>query len=210
MRIDEILDRAPVIPVLVIDGAHDPAELAATLVESGLPVIEVTLRTENALDAIRTMSRVPGAIVGAGTILNEEQLMQCIQAGAKFAVSPGLTNPLATAAREQGIPFLPGVATAGDIMRGLDAGLDRFKFFPAEAAGGILALKALSAPFSHVRFCPTGGITQTSASDWLALPNVGCVGGSWIVPKGATLDGVAKIAHEAAALATPSEGRATR
>ena len=210
MRIDEILDRAPVIPVLVLDGAHDPAELAATLVESGLPVIEVTLRTENALDAIRTMSRVPGAIVGAGTILNEEQLVQCIQAGAKFAVSPGLTNPLATAAREQGIPFLPGVATAGDVMRGLDAGLDWFKFFPAEAAGGILALKALSAPFGHVRFCPTGGITQTSASDWLALPNVGCVGGSWIVPKGATLDGVAKIAHEAAALATPSDGRATR
>ena len=210
MRIDEILDRAPVIPVLVLDGVHDPAELAATLVESGLPVIEVTLRTGNALDAIQAMSLVPGAIVGAGTILNEEQLVQCIQAGAKFAVSPGLTNPLAIAAREQGIPFLPGVATAGDIMRGLDAGLDRFKFFPAEAAGGVRVLKDLSAPFGHVRFCPTSGITQTSASDWLALPSVDCVGGSWIVPKGATLDGVAGIAREAAGLAKPSEGCATR
>lgn len=202
MTIDEIMARAPVIPVLVLDGAHDPAALAATLVEAGLPIIEVTLRTEGALTAIRDMSAVRGAIVGAGTILNEKQLAQSMDAGARFAVSPGLTTSLADAAWDKGLPFLPGVATSGDIMRGLDAGLDRFKFFPAEAAGGIPALKALSAPFADVRFCPTGGITQISASDWLALPSVDCVGGSWIVPKGATLDEIARFAREAAALAT--------
>ena len=200
MNIDEIMDLVRVIPVLVLDGSHDPAELATVLVEAGLPVIEVTLRTASALSAISAMSAVPGAIIGAGTVLNKGQLDQAVRAGARFIVSPGLTESLANAA--EGVPFLTGVATAGDIMRGLDLGLDRFKFFPAEAAGGIPALKALSAPFADVRFCPTGGITAATASDWLALPSVACVGGSWIVPKDASLEQVRALARDAAALAT--------
>ncbi len=182
MTIDDIMCAAAVIPVLVLDGSLDPVRLAETLVEAGLPVIEVTLRTPSALDSIRAMAKVPGAIVGAGTVLNESQLNQAVNAGSRFIVSPGLTEPLAKAA--EGIPFLPGVATAGDIMRGLDLGLDRFKVFPATAAGGIAALKALSAPFAQVRFCPTGGITADTAPEWLALGSVACVGGSWVVPAG--------------------------
>ncbi|MEO8547414.1 MAG: bifunctional 4-hydroxy-2-oxoglutarate aldolase/2-dehydro-3-deoxy-phosphogluconate aldolase [Sphingomicrobium sp.] len=201
MTIDAIMRAAPVIPVLVLDGALDPVELAQTLVGAGLPVFEVTLRTPVALDAIRAMAEVPGAIVGAGTVLNEAQLAQALDAGARFIVSPGLTNPLALAARDTGVPFLPGVATAADIMRGLDLGLERFKFFPAESSGGITALKALSGPFGGVRFCPTGGITPESASDWLALNAVLCVGGSWLVKPGETdLAPIAQRARAAAAL----------
>jgi len=144
---------------------------------------------------------VPGAIIGPGTILDEAQMARAIDAGARFIVSPGLTNPLLLAARDTGIPFLPGVATASDIMRGLDGGLDRFKFFPAEAAGGTAALKALAAPFANVRFCPTGGITAGTARQWLALDAVACVGGSWIVPKGATLAEIGELARQAARLA---------
>src|SRR5512139_3207711 len=136
MSIDQLMQRAPVIPVLVLDGSCDPAALAETLVSAGLPVIEVTLRTPSALDAIRAMSGVPGAIVGAGTVLNVQMLDDAIEAGSKFIISPGLTEPLGRAAIESGVPFLPGIANAGDIMRGLDLGLSRFKFFPAEAAGG--------------------------------------------------------------------------
>jgi 2-dehydro-3-deoxyphosphogluconate aldolase/(4S)-4-hydroxy-2-oxoglutarate aldolase len=198
LNIDAIMTRAPVIPVLVLDGVHDPAELATTLVRAGLPVIEVTLRTSNALDAIRAMAEVHGAVVGAGTVLDEVQLDEAAGAGAKFIVSPGLTERLAVAA--ESIPFLPGVATAGDIMHGLDLGLTRFKFFPAEAAGGIPALKALSAPFAGTRFCPTGGITASTAPDWLSLPSVACVGGSWIVPRGASLSEIGALASKAAAL----------
>lgn len=198
MNIDAILSTAPVIPVLVLDGTLDPAELASTLVTAGLPVIEVTLRTPDALKAIAAMNSVPGAVVGAGTVLSEKQLDEAMAAGSTFIVSPGLTEPLAKAAA--GVPFLPGVASAGDIMRGLDLGLDRFKFFPAEAAGGIPALKALSAPFAGVRFCPTGGISAATARDWLDLPSVACVGGSWVVPKGASLSVIGKLAREAAAL----------
>jgi len=186
MNIDSVMRMAPVIPVLTIEPGLDPAALAETLVEAGLPVIEVTLRTPGALDAIRAMAGVDGAVVGAGTVLNEAHLAQAIDAGAQFIVSPGLTNPLALAARDTAIPFLPGVATASELMRGLDLGLDRFKFFPAEAAGGLPALKALAAPFGNVRFCPTGGITEQSAPEWLAHSSVLCVGGSWIVPKGET------------------------
>lgn len=200
MTIDAIIARAPVIPVLVLDGDHDPAELAGALVAGGLPVIEVTLRTDDALAAIRAMADVPGAVVGAGTVLDEAQLARAIDAGARFIVSPGLTNPLILAARDTGIPFLPGVATASDIMRGRDAGLDRFKFFPAEVSGGIAALKALSGPFGGMRFCPTGGITADNARDWLALPSVACVGGSWVVPKGASLAEIQGLAEAAAAL----------
>jgi 2-dehydro-3-deoxyphosphogluconate aldolase/(4S)-4-hydroxy-2-oxoglutarate aldolase len=201
MTIDRIMRAAPVIPVLVLDGDHDWAKLAETFVGAGLPVLEVTLRTPAALDAIRQMSRVPGAIAGAGTVLNEAQLAQAIDAGAQFIVSPGLTNPLALAARDTQIPFLPGIATAADIMRGLDLGLDRFKFFPAEASGGIAALKALGGPFGNVRFCPTGGIRPDTARDWLALDTVLCVGGSWLFKPGDALDAVAERARAAAALA---------
>src|SRR4029079_9288172 len=158
---------------------------------------EVTLRTPVAMEAIRQMSRVDGAIVGAGTVLNEVHLAQAIDAGSKFIVSPGLTNPLALAARDTEIPFLPGVATAADIMRGLDLGLERFKFFPAEASGGIPALKALSAPFINARFCPTGGVRPDNAAEWLALPSVLCVGGIWLFRTGDDLADVAERAHAA-------------
>ena len=184
MKIDEIMRLAPVIPVLVIEQDIDPVALAEALVEGGLPVIEVTLRTPNALSAMRAMARVEGAIVGAGTVLNDAMLGIAIDAGARFVVSPGLTDPLARAAIASGIPFLPGVATAGDIMRGLDLGLERFKFFPAEAVGGLPALKALAGPFGDIRFCPTGGIRSDNAASWLAHPAVLCVGGSWILPAG--------------------------
>ncbi|MBV9529165.1 bifunctional 4-hydroxy-2-oxoglutarate aldolase/2-dehydro-3-deoxy-phosphogluconate aldolase [Sphingomonas sp.] len=201
MTIDEIMRAAPVIPVLVLNGEVDPVELAETLVDAGLPVLEVTLRTPGALDAIRAMNAVPGAIVGAGTVLNEVQLAQAIDAGSRFIVSPGLTNPLALAVRDAGIPYLPGVATAADIMRGLDLGLSRFKFFPAEASGGIAALKALSAPLAEARFCPTGGVRPETAADWLAVSSVLCVGGTWFIRPGeSNLGQVTERARAAAAL----------
>lgn len=200
MTIDEIMRAAPVIPVLVLEEEMDWTALSETFVEAGLPVLEVTLRTPVALAAIRQMSRVDGAIVGAGTVLNEVQLAQTIDAGSKFIVSPGLTNPLALAARDTEIPFLPGVATAADIMRGLDLGLDRFKFFPAETSGGIPALKALSGPFGNIRFCPTGGVRPETAKDWLALPSVLCVGGTWFVKPGDDLATIGERARAAASL----------
>lgn len=182
--IEGIMRTSPVIPVLVVDDVAHAAPIAEALVAGGLKVLEVTLRTAAALDVIREMKRVPGAIVGAGTVLNQRDLDAAIAAGSEFIVSPGLTEKLAHAARDREIPLLPGIANAGDIMLGLDLGLDRFKFFPAEAAGGLKALKALAAPFRNVRFCPTGGITQSSAPDWLAEEAVLCVGGSWLVGKG--------------------------
>jgi 2-dehydro-3-deoxyphosphogluconate aldolase/(4S)-4-hydroxy-2-oxoglutarate aldolase len=202
MTIDEIMRAAPVIPVLVLEEEMDWTGLAETFVGAGLPVLEVTLRTPVALYAIRQMARVPGAIVGAGTVLNEVQLASAIDAGSRFIVSPGLTNPLALAARDTAIPFLPGIATAADIMRGLDLGLDRFKFFPAEASGGIAALKALAGPFGNARFCPTGGIRPETAPDWLALEAVLCVGGSWFVKPGDELAAISERARAAAGLAT--------
>ncbi len=201
MTIDAVMRMAPVIPVLVIEDGVDPVALAETLVEAGLPVIEVTLRTPNALDAVRAMASVPGAVVGAGTVRDEAQLARALDAGARFIVSPGLTNPLALAARDTGVPFLPGIATASDILRGLDLGLSYFKFFPAEAMGGLATLKALAAPFPEIRFCPTGGIREDTARDWLAHPSVLCVGGSWIVPVGETdLSAIAARARAAARL----------
>ncbi|PZU48958.1 MAG: 2-dehydro-3-deoxyphosphogluconate aldolase [Sphingomonas sp.] len=197
--IEPIMRLAPVIPVLVIDSPEHGVEIAEALVAGGLRVLEVTLRTAGALDVIRAMKQVPGAVVGAGTVLNVRDLDAAIAAGAEFIVSPGLTDKLAHAALDREIPFLPGVANAGDIMRGLDLGLDRFKFFPAEAAGGLKALKALAAPFRNVRFCPTGGITQASAPDWLAEEAVLCVGGSWLVGKGAPDTQAIRAAAEAAA-----------
>lgn len=201
MNIDQVMQAAPVIPVLVLDGQIDPGALAETLVAAGLPVIEVTMRTPFALDAIRAMTQVEGAIVGAGTVLNTDMLDQALAAGSQFIVAPGLTEPLARAAIAGGIPFLPGIATSSDLMRGLDLGLERFKFFHAQSLGGPSALKALSGPFGAVRFCPTGGIDETSAADWLALPAVSCVGGSWIVQPGETdLAMIGQRARRAAAV----------
>ena len=201
MTIDDIMRMAPVIPVLVIDGSVDPVTLAETLVEAGLPVIEVTLRTPGALAALTAMAGVSGAVVGAGTVLNEAMLGRALDAGSRFIVSPGLTEPLGTAAIASGVPFLPGIANAGDIMRGLDLGLDRFKFFPAEAAGGLPALKALAGPFGDIGFCPTGGIREDSARQWLAHQSVLCVGGSWLVPAGETdLGAIGERARKAARL----------
>lgn len=202
MTIADIMQTAPVIPVIVVDEVEHAQPLARALVAGGLPVLEVTLRTPAALDAIRVMSEVDGAIVGAGTVTNQRELAEAIDAGSQFVVSPGLTEPLGKAAIRAGIPFLPGIANAGDIMRGLDLGLTHFKFFPAMAAGGLPALKALAAPFSQCRFCPTGGISLADAGEWLALDPVLCVGGSWVAPRGPVNEkNVEALAREAAALA---------
>lgn len=200
-EIERVMKAAPVIPVLVVKDVGKAREQAAALVEGGLKVLEVTLRTPDALEAIKRMNLVPGAIVGAGTVTNARQLEEARGAGSEFIVSPGLTQSLGEAALTSGLPFLPGIANAGDIMRGLDLGLNHFKFFPAMAAGGIPALKALSGPFGQCLFCPTGGISAKTAPEWLALKNVLCVGGSWIVPEGADLDEIKSRASEAAALA---------
>jgi len=183
-KIDAIMRTAPVIPVLVIDDLAHALPIAEALVAGGLNVLEVTLRTPCALDAIKVMRQVPGAIVGAGTVLNPDDLAAAIDAGSEFIVSPGLTARLGEAAIKADIPFLPGTANGGDIMLGLDLGLNRFKFFPAEASGGVNALKAIAGPFGNVRFCPTGGITPATAPGYLGLEAVLCVGGSWMVGKG--------------------------
>lgn len=198
MNIDAIMRTAPVIPVIVIEDESHAVPLAEALVAGGLRVLEVTLRTPAALGAIRAMKQVEGAIVGAGTVTNARELDAALEAGSEFIVSPGLTEPLGKAAIAAGVPFLPGIANAGDIMRGLDLGLDRFKFFPAMAAGGLPALKALAAPFGQCRFCPTGGISLENAPEWLAFDPVLCVGGSWVSPKGAPDKAVVeKLAREA-------------
>ncbi|MEP6785273.1 MAG: bifunctional 4-hydroxy-2-oxoglutarate aldolase/2-dehydro-3-deoxy-phosphogluconate aldolase [Sphingomonadales bacterium] len=184
MNIDAIMRTVPVIPVLIIDDVADAAPIAEALVAGGLRVLEVTLRTPVALDVIREMKQVEGAIVGAGTVLNPADLDAALAAGSEFIVSPGLTETLGRAATANGVSFLPGIANAGDLMRGLDLGLQRFKFFPAMAAGGLPAIRALAAPFGQVRFCPTGGITEATAAEWLAEPSILCVGGSWMIPKG--------------------------
>ncbi|MFN9375494.1 MAG: bifunctional 4-hydroxy-2-oxoglutarate aldolase/2-dehydro-3-deoxy-phosphogluconate aldolase [Novosphingobium sp.] len=200
--IEDVMRLAPVIPVLVIEDAAHAVPVAGALVRGGLPVLEVTLRTAAALDVIRAMKTVPGAVVGAGTVLNESALDDALVAGSEFIVSPGLTKGLARAAEAAKVPFRPGIATPSDIMKGLDLGLDRFKFFPAEANGGIPALKAISAPFGSVRFCPTGGITSATAADWLALDSVLCCGGSWLVGKGdPDVAAIEAAARSAAALA---------
>lgn len=190
---------APVIPVLVIDELDHALPIAEALVAGGLPVIEVTLRTPCALDAIRAMKQVPGAVVGAGTVLTPDDLSRALDAGSEFIVSPGLTPTLGEAAVRSGAAFLPGTANAGDIMLALEFGFSRLKFFPAMASGGTDALKAIAGPFGQVRFCPTGGITQDTAPDWLSLPSVLCVGGSWMVPKGRPDQAAIETAARAAA-----------
>jgi 2-dehydro-3-deoxyphosphogluconate aldolase/(4S)-4-hydroxy-2-oxoglutarate aldolase len=200
LDLDTIMAAAPVIPVLVIERVEDAVPIARALVEGGLPVLEVTLRTPAALDAIRAMKQVEGAIVGAGTVLDPGQFAQSVAAGAEFVVSPGLTRRLGEAAARSPVPLLPGVASASDIMRALDLGFSRLKFFPAAAIGGLPALKGYSAVFGGVKFCPTGGITLETAPEWLALPSVACVGGSWLVPPGATPKAILSHARRAAQL----------
>jgi len=183
MQIAEVVACSPVIPVLTIHDAARAAPLAGALARGGIRVIEVTLRTPAALDAIRAVrSEAPEVMVGAGTILSEADLRRSRDAGASFAVSPGSTAQLLEAANDMSFPFLPGVATASEIMQGVAHGYALFKFFPAKNVGGIGALKALSTVFSQVRFCPTGGITLDSAPEYLELPSVVCVGGSWLAP----------------------------
>ena len=178
--IADIMGLAPVIPVLVIEDAATARPLAEALVAGGLTALEVTLRTPAALDAIRAMREVEGATIGAGTVVTAEQFDRARDAGAAFIVSPGLSAPLAEHILKAGTPYLPGVATAGDLMRGVGLGLSHFKFFPAGTSGGLPALKALAAPFFDCRFCPTGGIDEHNAAEWLAFDPVLCVGGSWV------------------------------
>lgn len=204
--IADTLALAPVIPVITVDRLEDAVPLGRALVEGGLRVLEVTLRTPVALAAIASMAaEIEGAVVGAGTVLNPDDLIRAGEAGARFAVSPGLTESLL---RADGPPVLPGVATASDIMRGIELGLDTFKFFPAVPAGGLNMLKAFYGPFAHIRFCPTGGITPDSAPEFLKLPNVSCVGGTWLTPKdlvaAGAWDRIRELARIAAALPRPS------
>lgn len=201
LSVSDVMELAPVIPVLVVDRVEDAVPIAQALVAGGLPALEVTLRTPAALDAIREMVQVEGAVVGAGTVLNPAQLDAAMAAGARFIVSPGLTEPLGRAAIDAGVPFLPGTASASDIMRGMDMGLSHFKFFPAATSGGLPSLRALAGPFHTARFCPTGGITAQSAPEWLAQPFVKCVGGSWVIPKGPLdMAAIETLARQAAAL----------
>ncbi|RGP39888.1 2-dehydro-3-deoxy-phosphogluconate aldolase [Altererythrobacter insulae] len=199
MDVESVMRLAPVVPVIVIDEVEHAVPLAEALVAGGLRALEVTLRTPAALEAIKAMKEIPGAIVGAGTVTNPDELEDAMEAGAEFIVSPGLTEPLARAAIASQIAFLPGTANASDIMRGLDLGLRHFKFFPAMAAGGLPALKALAAPFGHIKFCPTGGIGPSNAAEWLSHDAVLCVGGSWVAPRGPVdKAAVTALAQEAA------------
>lgn len=178
----EMCQQVAVIPVLVVKETQHAKPLAEALVAGGLTVLEVTLRTPAALEVIRLMSEVPGSQVGAGTVLTLADVKAAKAAGAQFAVSPGATTDLVKAAADEGLPLLPGASTASEVMRLLELGLDTLKFFPAEAAGGVSMLKSLYGPLPKVMFCPTGGITEKTASNYLALPNVMCLGGSWVTP----------------------------
>ncbi|WP_139412305.1 bifunctional 4-hydroxy-2-oxoglutarate aldolase/2-dehydro-3-deoxy-phosphogluconate aldolase [Bartonella mastomydis] len=204
-----------VIPILTIDNLQDAVPLARALVKGGLKTIEITLRTPHALKAIQIMTQeVPEAIVGAGTILNTTHYEQAEQAGAKFIVSPGLSNELINCAKNSEIPLLPGAMTPSELMQALDKGYSYLKFFPAKAAGGLAFLQALASPFSEIFFCPTGGITQKSATQWLQLPNVFCVGGSWIAPQQLIAikdwDSISALAHTASKLPShPTKTRST-
>jgi 2-dehydro-3-deoxyphosphogluconate aldolase / (4S)-4-hydroxy-2-oxoglutarate aldolase len=200
-----LLSRVPVVPVVVVDDPAHAVPVARALVAGGLPVIELTLRTPVALDAIRAIaSEVPEILVGAGTIVTPGQAKEALDAGAQFLVSPGSTPSLLGAMADTGLPFLPGTATVSEVLAVLEAGYSELKFFPAEASGGAAFLKSVAAPVPAARFCPTGGITAATAPSYLALPNVGCVGGSWLTPADALASGdwgrVTELARAAAAL----------
>ncbi|WP_028800836.1 bifunctional 4-hydroxy-2-oxoglutarate aldolase/2-dehydro-3-deoxy-phosphogluconate aldolase [Streptomyces sp. 142MFCol3.1] len=203
-----VLDLAPVIPVVVVTDAADAVPLARALVAGGLPAIEVTLRTPVALNAIRAIAaQVPGAVVGAGTVLSPKQVADSVAAGARFLVSPGWTDGLLDAMQASGVSFLPGVSTTSEVVALLERGVREMKFFPAQAAGGTAYLKSLAGPLPQARFCPTGGIGLASAPEYLALPNVGCVGGSWMLPQdvvaGRDWGRIEALAREAVALRPP-------
>lgn len=194
--------KAGVIPVVTIDAVSQAVPLAKALVEGGLPIIEVTLRTRVALDAMRAIAEsVPGAVVGAGTILSPEQGQQALRAGARFMVSPGATDKLIAASKDWPVPYLPGCATASEAMRLAENGIDFVKLFPAESVGGANLIKSLAAPLPHIFFCPTGGITTQKAPDYLSLANVICVGGSWMTPSAAIKAGDWNTVRELAAAA---------
>ncbi|TNC23977.1 bifunctional 4-hydroxy-2-oxoglutarate aldolase/2-dehydro-3-deoxy-phosphogluconate aldolase [Amycolatopsis alkalitolerans] len=201
----ELLELSPVVPVVVVDDAADAAPVARALLAGGIRVIELTLRTPAALEAIEQVaSAVPGIVIGAGTVTTPEQAKQATDAGAKFLVTPGCTDRLLEAVSGTGLPFLPGAGTVSEAMRLAEQGLTAMKFFPAEPSGGVAFLKAIAGPLPRLRFCPTGGITVGSAPSYLALPTVGCVGGSWLTPKDALaakdFDRITALAKEAAAL----------
>jgi 2-dehydro-3-deoxyphosphogluconate aldolase/(4S)-4-hydroxy-2-oxoglutarate aldolase len=199
---EEVLRQGPVVPVMVIQKLEQAVPLARALVAGGIRVLEITLRTPVALEAIRIISReVSGAMVGAGTVTRGEELAAVAEAGAVFAISPGLTVELLDAANQGPIPLIPGIATISELMTGMARGYSHFKFFPAEAAGGVKMLQAIAGPFPQITFCPTGGITLANYRDYLALKNVACIGGSWVAPQGAMDQGdwtrITALAREA-------------
>jgi len=201
---EQVLSTGPVVPVIVVKQPEHAVPMAKALVAGGIRVLEVTLRTPVAMDALRAIIReVPEAIVGAGTVINTQQLKEVTDAGAQFVISPGLTESLLRAATEGPVPLIPGVSTVSELMMGMDHGLREFKFFPAEASGGVKALSALAGPFPQVRFCPTGGISPANYRDYLALKSVLCIGGSWLVPDEALQQGdwerITQLAREAIA-----------
>ncbi len=201
----DIASHGPVIPVIVIDRVEDALPLAEALLAGGVKVLEVTLRTAAGLPAIETIARnLPEAVVGVGTVLNADDARRASEAGARFAVSPGYTSEVGSACKRLDLPLLPGVATSSEIMAALADGFSFLKLFPAEAAGGIPLLKAWASPFGQVSFCPTGGISQATAANYLALPNVRCVGGSWLTPGDAMRSGdwarITQLARETQAL----------
>ncbi|KEO51642.1 bifunctional 4-hydroxy-2-oxoglutarate aldolase/2-dehydro-3-deoxy-phosphogluconate aldolase [Thioclava pacifica] len=199
-----VCELAPIVPVIVVKNVAHAAPLAKALVAGGLPALEVTLRTPCALDAIRAMADVEGGVVGAGTLLTPADVKAAKAAGAKFGVSPGATDRLVKACEDEGLPLLPGAATASEVMKLYEIGYDVLKFFPAEASGGAPALKAIGAPIPQVSFCPTGGVSMKNANDYLSLPNVLCAGGSWVAPDAMVQSGdwagIEALAREAAAL----------
>jgi 2-dehydro-3-deoxyphosphogluconate aldolase/(4S)-4-hydroxy-2-oxoglutarate aldolase len=198
----EVLRQGPVVPVMVIHKLEHAVPLANALLAGGIRVLEITLRTPVAVESIRVLRReVPDAIVGAGTVTRGEELDAVAEAGAVFAISPGLTAELLDAANRGPIPLIPGIATISELMTGMARGYDHFKFFPAEAAGGVRMVQAIAGPFPRITFCPTGGITSTNYREYLALGNVACVGGSWVAPQGAMDQGdwarITALAREA-------------
>ena len=204
MTSQEIFSQGPVVPVLVIKDVEHAVPLAKALIAGGIRVLEVTLRTKAALEVIAKIAKeVPEAIIGAGTVTNRAQLQQVIDAGAKFAISPGLTSDLLKAGNEGSIALIPGISSISELMTAVDHGYTHLKFFPAEASGGVKALKAIGGPFPDIKFCPTGGISPSNYNDYLALPNVCCAGGSWLAPEEAMINGewdkITELAKQAVA-----------
>ena len=205
-KLKHIIEKAqPVIPVMVINHIEQAVPMAKALRDGGITVFEITLRSSCAIAAIKQLkAELPDCIIGAGTVINREQFLQVVDAGGDYIVSPGITDDLLAAAQETGLPFIPGISTASEVMQAVSYGFEVLKFFPAEQSGGVAMLKSLSGPFGQIQFCPTGGIGISNAKNYLSLPNVTCVGGSWILPKDAVANGdwdtVTRLAKEASAL----------